>query len=104
MTTPETPKKALIAGALGVTGRALLEHLDGDPFWSVTALSRRAPDFISGAHFISVDLSDPADCREKLSGQKDITHVFYTAYSPRPEVADEIAPNVAMVANLLDAL
>jgi len=102
--TPETPKKALIAGALGVTGRALLEHLDNDPFWSVTALSRRAPDFVTGAQFISVDLSDPADCREKLSGQKDITHVFFTAYSPRPDVADEIAPNVAMVANLLDAL
>jgi nucleoside-diphosphate-sugar epimerase len=52
---------ALIAGGLGVTGRALVEHLDGDPDWQVIALSRRAPDFATGANFISVDLLDAAD-------------------------------------------
>ena len=97
-------RKALVAGALGVTGRALLEHLDADPGWSVVGLSRRAPDFDTGATFLSVDLSDPADCSDKLSGLTDITHVFFTAYTPRPDVADEIAPNVSMLANLMDAL
>ncbi|MBO6784691.1 MAG: SDR family oxidoreductase [Alphaproteobacteria bacterium] len=97
-------RTALVAGALGVTGRALVEHLDGDPDWSVIGLSRRAPDFETGASFLPVDLSDPADCRAKLGGLSDVTHVFFTAYTPRPDVADEIAPNVAMLANLLDAV
>ena len=52
--------KALIAGALGVVGRALVEHLDDDPEWEVIGLSRRAPDFETKATFLSLDLLDPA--------------------------------------------
>ena len=47
---------ALIAGALGVVGRALVEHLENDPKWDVIGLSRRSPDFETSAKFISVDL------------------------------------------------
>ena len=59
---------ALIVGALGVTGRALVEHLENDPDWSVVALSRRAPDFKTSARFLSVDLHDPNATAAALAG------------------------------------
>jgi hypothetical protein len=42
-------KKALVAGALGVSGRALVSHLVTLGDWEVIALSRRKPDFKSPA-------------------------------------------------------
>ncbi len=98
-------KTALIAGALGVTGRGLIEHLDTLPDWDVIALSRRAPDFETKAEFVAVDLTDPADCAAKLAGHtRGVTHIFYTAYSQQPSVPAEIPVNVGMLANLMDAV
>ncbi|MEP4379600.1 MAG: SDR family oxidoreductase [Alphaproteobacteria bacterium] len=99
-----TQNTALIAGALGVTGRALVEHLEDKPDWDIVALSRRAPDFPTRATFLSVDLTDAADCRAKLAAHREITHVFYTAYSQQATVAAEIPVNVGMLANLMDAV
>lgn len=97
-------KHALIAGALGVTGRALVEHLDKDPDWSVVALSRRAPDFETTARFLSVDLRDADATARELADLTDITHVFFTAYSPDPDIAAEIPVNVGMLENLMNAI
>ncbi len=95
---------ALIAGALGVVGRALVEHLEDDPAWSVIGLSRRAPDFETAAEFISVDLLDAADCHAKLGGLTGVTHVFFTPYAARASFAEEVAPNLAMLTNLVDTI
>lgn len=95
---------ALIAGGLGVTGRALVEHLDNDPDWDVVALSRRSPDFETSAKFVSVDLSDAAETKAKLGNLRRVTHIFYCALSARADVTEEIAPNIAMLANLMDAV
>ena len=64
-------KRCLVAGALGIAGRALLQHLEGDSAWDVVGLSRRTPDFATRAHFVSVDLLDAADCRRKLESFND---------------------------------
>ncbi len=93
---------ALIAGALGVVGRALVEHLEDDPGWSVIGLSRRAPDFNTTAKFISVDLLDAFDCTAKLGGLTGVTHIFFTPYAARATFAEEVAPNLEMLTNLLD--
>ncbi len=95
---------ALIAGALGVVGRALVEHLEDDPGWSVIGLSRRAPDFETSAEFISVDLLDRADCEAKLGGLAGVTHIFFTPYAARATFAEEVAPNLAMLTNLVDTI
>ena len=95
---------ALIVGALGVTGRALLTHLEDQPDWEIIAVSRRAPDFPTRARFISADLTDAADCRAKLGGLSDVTHIFYTAYSKQPSVPAEIPVNLGMLENMLDAV
>ena len=49
-------KKALVAGALGVTGRTLVHHLTSVGDWEVIGLSRRNPEFPTSAQFIAVDL------------------------------------------------
>jgi nucleoside-diphosphate-sugar epimerase len=97
-------KHAVVVGGLGVIGRALVDHLTHDSDWDVVALSRRAPDFETTARFVSVDLSDHNEAREKLAELDETTHVFYAAYQAMPTFAEEVAPNVALLANAVDAL
>ncbi len=94
----------LVAGALGVVGRAAITHIAGLDVWRAIGLSRRAPDFELDAEFLSVDLTDPADCEAKLSGLSEVTHVFYAAYAPAATLAEEAVLNKAMLVNLLQAL
>ena len=53
---------------------------------------------------VAVDLLDPADTRAKVSSLPDVTHLFYAAYQDRPTWAELVAPNLAMLTNLVDAL
>lgn len=97
-------KICIVAGALGIVGRALVEHLESNEEWEVIALSRRAPDFQTRARFVAIDLLDSADCAAKLAEFGRVTHVFYSAYAPRRTAAEEVAPNLAMLVNLVTAL
>lgn len=101
--------KVLIAGALGLVGRAVLAHYEALG-WEIVALSRRAPEFDTSAQFLSVDLASARDCRLKLSGLRDITHVVYCALYETPNLGmgwldeQQIETNRAMLANFLDAV
>lgn len=95
---------ALVPGALGITGRAIVAHLENDPDWDVIGLSRRAPNFATDAKFLALDLLDPADCAAKAPELASTTHVFFCAYAPQASVTAEIAPNVATLENLMNAL
>jgi nucleoside-diphosphate-sugar epimerase len=97
-------KTALIAGATGVVGRNLLEFLSDLDDWDVISVSRRSPDVNSTYRHIAVDLMNPDDCREKLAGTAEVTHVFYAAYAERPTLHEAVAPNLGMLVNLVDAL
>lgn len=94
-------KKCIVAGALGVAGRALIEHLEACGHWEIIGLSRRPPNFRTSARFIAVDLEDAADCTEKLAATTGVTHIFFAAYTPRPSLAAEVGPNLAMLQNLV---
>jgi len=83
-------KVALVAGASGIIGRGLIEHLSGRDGWDVIGLARNAPDFESRAEFVSVDLLDPKDCRAKLGGLSAVTHLFYAAYRETPTEAERV--------------
>lgn len=102
--------KALIAGALGVVGRANLEYLSGHTDWDIVALSRRAPDFESRAQFVSADLTDPASVKAALRAHPDITQVIFAALHEQASLvagwteADHIRVNLGMMKNLLDAV
>lgn len=88
-------KTALVAGANGIIGRTLTEHLRTSG-WDVTGLSRHGD--------LAVDLLDAADTRAKLASRSDVTHVFYAAYQDRPTWAELVPPNLAMLTNLVDAV
>jgi nucleoside-diphosphate-sugar epimerase len=94
----------IVAGALGVAGRALLEELEGRTEWEIIAFSRRKPDFSTRARVVAVDLTDAMQTKRAVDGLGDITHIFFTAYTPRATLADEVAPNLALLANLVTAV
>jgi nucleoside-diphosphate-sugar epimerase len=103
-------KKLLIAGALGVVGRAAVRHFDRRDGWSVVGLSRRAPDFETTAKFLSVDLQNKEECKRVLGAQTDVTHMLYAALHEQPSLvagwteADHVRTNLTMLSNLLDAI
>lgn len=97
-------KTCVIAGALGIAGRALIEHLERSEDWRVIGLSRRQPDFETLAQFITVDLLNLDECRAKLGGLSDITHIFYAAHVGGRTPAEEVAPNLAMLSNLVSTV
>lgn len=97
-------KTCLVAGALGVAGRAMVHELEARADWDILALSRRAPQFASRARFIPVDLTDAEACADALADRTDITHVYFAAYTPRPSLAEEVSPNLAMLVNLVQTL
>jgi nucleoside-diphosphate-sugar epimerase len=100
----------LIAGALGLVGRAALELFEAEAGREIVALARRAPDFPTRARFLPVDLTDVAACRTTLGALRGVSHVVYAALYEKPKLkagwleGDQIAVNRAMLANLLDAL
>jgi nucleoside-diphosphate-sugar epimerase len=59
-------KVALVAGATGIIGRGIVEHLSSATDWEVVGLARGVPDYERRARFVPVDLLDPKDCRAKL--------------------------------------
>jgi nucleoside-diphosphate-sugar epimerase len=94
-------KVALVAGANGIIGKALLEEIDRTAGWSGRALSRR-PHGSAGA--IACDLADADGTRLALAAAGDTTHLLYAAYAPGGGLAEEDRVNGAMLRNLLDGL
>ncbi|WP_337098369.1 SDR family oxidoreductase [Paenibacillus sp. YIM B09110] len=97
-------KKALVVGANGVIGKNLIDYLEQLPDWDIVGLSRRGGVSDSRTRYVAVDLLDESDTKEKLSPLTDITHIFYAAYQDRPTWAELVAPNVAMLVNVVDAI
>ncbi|MCO1577576.1 SDR family oxidoreductase [Crossiella sp. SN42] len=97
-------KVALVVGANGVIGGNLVEHLLELGDWEVIGLSRRGGTDRERLRYVAVDLLDPADTREKLAEFDSVTHVFYAAYQDRPSWAELVAPNLAMLVNVVEAI
>ncbi|MET1089729.1 MAG: SDR family oxidoreductase [Arthrobacter sp.] len=102
MDTPETPARtALVVGASGITGSAIVEQLTSQD-WDVVALSR-TPLPGSTARHVSADLRS-AESLETALAQERPTHVFFTAWSRQASEKENIEVNAGMVRNLLGAL
>jgi nucleoside-diphosphate-sugar epimerase len=91
---------ALVAGAAGIIGDAVMRELDSHG-WTVRGLSRRA---LRNHASIRADLTDADRTTAALHEAKDTTHLFYAALAPDPDLATEAARNAAMLGNLLDGL
>lgn len=91
---------ALVAGAAGIIGDAVMRELAGSG-WTVRGLSRRA---LRDHASIQADLTDAAATAAALREARDTTHLFYAALAPDPDLATEATRNAAMLGNLLDGL
>lgn len=102
--------KLLVVGALGVVGRAVVEHFVPDPSMQVLGLARRPADFAPGATWLGVDLRDGDATRQALAPHHDITHVVYAALNEQASLLEgwrdpaNVELNTRMLRNTLDAL
>lgn len=97
-----SPSVALVAGASGIVGTGVAQRLVADG-WRVLCASRSGGGQLEGTEGIALDLMDPAACRQALAKHPEITHVFFAAYQPAASRAAEVAPNLAMLRNLVEA-
>ena len=98
---PPEGAHALVVGASGITGSALVEQLVGSG-WGVSGLSR-SPVPASPARHVPADLRSPESLRRALAGLRP-THVFFTAWSRQQTEAENIRVNGGMVRDLLAVL
>ena len=95
---------ALIAGASGLIGRRIADHLVAAGNWDVIGLARRPPA-TPGMRWAGVDLTNVGESRRVLGELQTVTHVFYAARFDHPEGrAEPVDTNAAMLANLVTAL
>jgi nucleoside-diphosphate-sugar epimerase len=99
-----TGATALVAGATGIVGRNLIEHLNEVGGWDVVGIARRPESDELAAEMIAVDLGVRDAVLERLDGVSGVTHVFYAARAPRADAGEEARVNTAMLVNLLDAV
>ncbi|MDR6992918.1 SDR family oxidoreductase [Luteimonas sp. 3794] len=95
-------QQALVVGATGIVGGALVAHLL-EAGWAVQGLARRPDALPPGVQGVAADLSDAQATRAALAGLAP-SHVFITTWSRQANEAENIRVNAAMVRNLLDGL
>ncbi len=100
MTANSTDKVALVAGAGGIIGHAVIHELRQQG-WKVRALARRS---IAGVESVTTDLIDAENTAAALRKAADTTHLFYAALSPDPDLSIEAERNGRMLGHLLDGL
>ncbi|WP_234816726.1 MULTISPECIES: SDR family oxidoreductase [Mycolicibacterium] len=99
-------RKIMIVGAHGVIGGAVARAA-AEQGRDIVTVARRGPVSHNGGvlgEHITVDLLDRDSTVTALSTRADIDSVVFAAYIEKPTMAETIAPNVTMLANLLDGL
>jgi len=95
---------AIVAGASGMVGRRLAEHMNALEGWKAIGLARRPPAAASFA-FIAADLVDASAVRRALREVGPVTDLFYAArYDHTTSRKEPIEENLAMLRNLMEAL
>jgi nucleoside-diphosphate-sugar epimerase len=97
-------KTALVVGANGVIATNLINHLLTLGDWMVIGLSRRGGTDQERLKYIAVDLLDPEQCQNKLNDLTEVTHIFYAAFQDRPNWAELVPPNLAMLVNVVESV
>lgn len=97
-------KTVLVAGAQGVTGRAVAEHFSKKTDTTVYGISRRPIEGLENVNAIHADLLDREDMGTKLGHLKDVTHVVFGAYVEKDTPTERSSINVALLRNLMDVV
>jgi nucleoside-diphosphate-sugar epimerase len=95
-------RRALVVGVTGISGYNAAERLLADG-WTVSGVSRGAPQGLPGVAHIGVDITDAEATRSALAGG-DFTHAFFCTWSRQPTEAENIRVNGAMLRNVLTGL
>jgi len=98
---PDATRTALVVGASGITGTALVDQLL-DEGWEVLALSRGGSSR-PGVTGVAANLREVDSLRGALAEHRP-THVFFTAWQRQDTEAENIRVNGGMVRDLLAAL
>ena len=93
---------ALIVGATGIIGGALVQRLVDTGGWAICGLARHAQGR-PGVDAIQVDLTDASTVKQALTTCA-ITHAFFCTWSRQATEAENCQVNGAMLRNVLDAL
>jgi nucleoside-diphosphate-sugar epimerase len=93
---------ALVVGATGIIGGALVETLIETGGWTVSGLARHAQSR-PGVNAIQADLTDQRAVKQALAS-RGITHAFICTWSRQGTEAENCKVNGAMLRNVLDAL
>jgi len=95
---------ALVAGARGIVGGNLVDHLLREG-WQVIGVSRgEGGPARSGYRHIGCDLQDPAACAALAPEFRAVTHLFYTARASADNPEREIAANLGMLRAVMEPL
>ncbi|PQE15038.1 nucleoside-diphosphate-sugar epimerase protein [Rutstroemia sp. NJR-2017a BVV2] len=107
----ENPRVALVTGANGISGAAVLKQLSSNPIWSqIHALSRSPPTTLPSdprIHFHTLDLTAPqSTIASALRSQHitNITHFFYYAYIHSLSLPQQAQDNIPLFRNTLYAV
>ena len=102
--------KLLVAGALGLVGRAVIDRFCHRPGLQTVGLARRAADFAPQTTWVQADLRDADGTCDALAAHRDTTHLVYAALNEQPQLTQgwrdpaNMALNTQMLANTLQAL
>lgn len=97
-------KTALIIGANGIIGRHLTEYLSSIAAWNVLASARSTLNYETTAQFIPLDLTNVQGMTEAAGQLKDVTHVFFNAYTERKTPYEQSEANLAILSGLVPVL
>jgi len=97
-------RNAVVAGATGVVGKRLAEHLASTGEWDVVGIARHKPEAPLHFPLVQLDLTDTTDCRKKLAHLRDVKHIFYAGRYTHTTQPEPVDINVAMMTNLVEAL
>ncbi|WP_434641477.1 SDR family oxidoreductase [Klebsiella sp. I138] len=100
MNKMQPQKVALVAGASGIVGQQLVKTLLHNK-WEVIGLSHRVLSHPDNIPMVNVDLQDAQDSANTLQSLNGITHIFYSAWMNAANWTEMVAPNVAMLRNLV---
>ncbi|EME46837.1 hypothetical protein DOTSEDRAFT_70713 [Dothistroma septosporum NZE10] len=107
------PRVALITGANGITGTALIEHLVRNTTsaeWSRIVITSRSPVKLlvedPRLNFIALDFTDhhEAVAQSMAESCKDVTHAYFSSYIHKDDFAELTIANKALFENFLQAL
>jgi nucleoside-diphosphate-sugar epimerase len=92
----------LVVGAGGVVGRAVVERCARLGIAGLGVGRSGGPE--GGLPHVALDVEDAAACRQALGRAGPFTHLVFCAWHAEPDREAEVAPNLAMLKNVLDAL